>query len=171
MTAGRAALLALVIALGCPLPALAQDGAPAAPTTAETRDRNLRAYMELLRSDLRTQKVAMITEIMQFTDDEDKAFWPVYREYDLGLSRLNDDRIRLIEQYAAVYDKLTDAAANDLIVNALDVEARLTALKQKYYEKLKGVMSPKTAARAIQVENQIQLLINLQIAAALPVAR
>ena len=61
--------------------------------SAEARERNLRAYVELLRSDLRTQKVAVITEMMQFTEAEDAAFWPVYREYELELSRLNDERL------------------------------------------------------------------------------
>ena len=34
---------------------------------------NLRAYVELLRADVRAQKVAFITELMEFTDAEDKA--------------------------------------------------------------------------------------------------
>ena len=125
--------------------------------------------MELLRSDIRTQKVAVITEIMQFTEDEDAAFWPIYRQYELELSRLNDDRLRLIETYAEIYNKLTADTANDLVMKALDLESRRTALKQKYYAKLKDAISPRTAARFMQVENQIQLLLDLQIAASLPV--
>ena len=71
----------------------------------EARERNLRAYVELLRSDLRTQKVAVITEMMQFTEAEDAAFWPIYREYELELSRLNDERLAAIETYAKIYDQ------------------------------------------------------------------
>ena len=41
-------------------------------TPAETKDVNLRAYVELLRADVRAQKVAFITELMEFTDSEDK---------------------------------------------------------------------------------------------------
>jgi len=44
------------------------------------------------------------------------------------------------------------------------------ALKQKFFTQLKGAMSPKTAARAMQVENQILLLLDLQVASSLPVA-
>jgi hypothetical protein len=64
---------------------------------------------------------------------------------------------------------MTPTTANDLMVKALDLEAHRTALKQKYYGKLKTALSPITAARAVQIENQIQLLIDLQIAASLPV--
>lgn len=143
---------------------------PATPLPqAEARERNLRAYVELLRSDLRTQKVAVITQVMKFTDNEDAAFWPIYREYEVELSRINDDLLRLIETYANVYDKLTDESANDLVAKALDVESRRTALKQKYFAKFKSAVTPRTAARFMQVENQIQLLLDLQIAASLPV--
>ena len=48
----------------------------------QTRTLNLSAYAELLRSDIRLQKVAIITEVMGFTEAEDKAFWPIYRDYD-----------------------------------------------------------------------------------------
>jgi hypothetical protein len=187
---GRLIVLALVMAVGVALLAAAQSTKPAAPAKpatptqaaaasqpadplprTETRERNLRAYVELLRSDLRTQKVAVITELMQFTDADDAVFWPIYREYELDLSRLNDGRLRLIETYAKSYTKLTSTIANDLMVKALELEAQRTALKQKYYGKLKTVVSPVTAARAVQIENQIQLLIDLQIAASLPVAQ
>ena len=146
----RSMILALVAAMGWHTAAAGQTVTPAALPREEARERNLRAYVELLRSDLRTQKVAVLTEMMRFTEDEDKAFWPVYREYDLELSRLNDERLALIEMYAKAYDTLTPAIASDLIVTALDLESRRTALKQKYFAKLKVALSPIVAAKALQ---------------------
>jgi hypothetical protein len=145
----------------------AQTAKPAAPT--DPRDANLRAYVELLRSDLRTEKVAVITEMMQFTEDEDAKFWPVYRQYEADLAKINDDRIALIKDYAVNFDQITDAVADRLALGALDLEARRQTLKANTYNKLKTVISPKTAARFLQVENQILLLLDLQIAASLPI--
>jgi hypothetical protein len=167
----QAVVTAVLILLSAPLSARAQAGDAALPATSESRQRNLQAYVELLRSDLRTAKIAIITEVVQFTDDEDGAFWPVYREYEFELSKQTDDRLQLIDTYAQVYTRLTDAAADDLVVRMLDLETRRTALKQRYYARLKAVLPARTAARVIQVENQIQLLVDLQIAATLPVAR
>lgn len=138
---------------------------------AETKDENLRAYVELLRADVRAQKVAFITELMQFTDAEDKTFWPIYREYDVELSAINDERVSGIEEYAEHFTQLTDALADKLALKALELEARRTALKQKYYERFKAALSPKTAARFLQVENQILMIIDLQIAASLPIVK
>ena len=167
----RSMILALVSAIGWHAPAAGQTTKPAALPREEARSRNLSAYVELLRSDLRTQRVAVLTEMMQFTEDEDKAFWPIYREYEFELSRLNDERIALIETYAKAYDTLTAATASELVVTALDLESRRTALKQKYFAKLRGALSPIVAAKALQIEHQIQLLIDLQIAASLPVVQ
>ena len=171
MTTSRHRVLwAAVFALVVTAPGAAQEPAPAAPLPREeARERNLNAYVELLRSDLRTEKVAVLTELMQLTEAEDKAFWPIYRDFEHEQSRLNDERIAGIETYAKVYNQLTPATANELALKSLDLEARRAALKKTYYTKLAAAVSPKTAAKALQIENQIQLIIDLQVAASLPV--
>ena len=156
-----------VVLCATPGLAVAQTAKPLTPD--DTRDENLHAYAELLRSDLRSQKVAIITEVMQFTEAEDTKFWPVYREYETELAKLNDQRVALIKEYAANYGKVTDPIADRLARSVLDLEGQRHALKTKYYDRFKSALSPTTAARFLQVENQILLLLDLQIAASLPI--
>jgi hypothetical protein len=156
--------------------ALAQAQAPSKPPNErpnerETKTLNLSAYAELLRSDVRAQKVAIITEVMGFTEAEDKAFWPIYREYDLEMTKLGDERVALIAEYASNYSKLTDAMAETLASKALDLEARRQAVKAKCYDRLKVALSPRTALRFLQVEHQLLLVIDLQISASLPIVQ
>jgi hypothetical protein len=132
---------------------------------------NLTAYAELLRSDLRTQKVAIITEVVGFTEAEDKAFWPIYRQYDAEMSKLGDERVALISDYSKNYANLTDDAADKLARGALDLQAKRQAVSAKYYDQIAKAIPPKTALRAWQVEHQLQLLVDLQIASALPIAK
>jgi hypothetical protein len=141
------------------------------PTDRETKSLNLSAYAELLRSDLRAQKIAILTEVMGFTEAEDKAFWPIYREYDAEMAKLGDERVALIAEYAANYEKLTDQVADSLASKALNLERQRQAVKAKYYERFKTALSPRTALRFLQVEHQLLLLIDLQISAALPIAK
>ena len=145
-----------------------QTGGVALPR-AEGRERNLRAYTELMRREIRTQKVALITELMEFTEAQDNAFWPVYRQYETELSRLYDAKLRLIETYAESFTTLTDTQADDLVAKWFDVESRRGALRQKYYTALKAAISPLVAARALQIEHQLDLIVDLQTAAELPV--
>ena len=141
----------------------------AAPKKTDPRDQNLRAYAELLRSDVRSQKVAIFTELMAFTEAEDMAFWPIYRAYDVELSALNDRRVQLIADYAKNFESLSDAVADRIALGALDFEAKRAALKAKYFDKVKAALSAKQAARFLQVENQLLLIIDLQVSALLPI--
>jgi len=147
----------------------AQNATPITPD--DTREENLHAYVELLRSDIRSQKIAIITEIMQFTEDEDTMFWPVYREYEIELAKLNDQRIALIKEYVANFGTLTDSVADRLARGALDLEGQRRALEVEYYDRFKSALSPKTAVRVLQVGDQIVLLLDLQIAASLPLVQ
>ena len=160
----RHILATSVILLAITAPASAQ-------TDQQTKSLNLTAYAELLRSDVRTEKVAIITEVMGFTEAEDAAFWPIYREYDKEMAALGDERAALIADYARQYSSLTDAAADKLALKALDLEARRDAVKAKLYDRLKKALPARTALRALQVEHQLQLVIDLQIAASLPIVK
>lgn len=154
---------------------LTSAAAAAAQTSSVARDEattlNLAAYAELLRSDVRTGKVALLTELMGLSEVEDKAFWPLYREYDAELTKLGDERVALIAEYANNYERLTDAVAERLASKALELESRRQAVKAKHYLRIKTALSPRTALRFLQIEQQLQLIIDLQISAALPVAK
>ena len=166
---GRMLPLVIVLLIVGRVSAFAQSAAPADPK--QTKALNLSAYVELLRSDLRASKVAIITEVMGFTEAEDKAFWPIYREYDLEMAKLGDERIALITEYADNYSNLTDAVAEKLASRAIELEQRRHAAKAKVYERVKTALSPKTAMRFLQVEHQLQLLIDLQVASSLPISK
>jgi hypothetical protein len=163
-----AAAIALALALSPKVLAQAQS-APSADR--EAKELNLRAYVELLRSDLRTQKIAIITEMMEFTEAEDTAFWPIYREYEAEMSKLGDERVALIQEYANAYSQMSEATADAIATKALDLETRRQAVTRTYYERFKQALSARTAARFLQVEHQLLLLIDLQISAALPIIK
>jgi hypothetical protein len=152
------------------LAAAAGTGTDAQVKSTSDQTLNLAAYVELLRSDIRTQKVAIITEVMGFTESEDKAFWPIYREYDVEIAKLADERVALIKDYAAAYASLTDEKAASLAAKALELESRRNQAKASVYERVKTALSPRTALRFLHVEHQLQLLIDLQVASSLPVA-
>jgi hypothetical protein len=160
----RTAATALVLTMTGAVAAHAQEN------TQQTKALNLSAYVELLRSELRTQKVAILTEVMGFTEAEDAAFWPIYREYALEMAKLEDERIALISEYAEHYNTLSDSIADRLATKALDLEARRQAAKRKNYDRVKAAIPPRTALRFLQVEQQLILLIDLQVSAALPIA-
>jgi Na+/phosphate symporter len=126
------------------------------------------SYLEMLRSDVRTEKVAVITEVMGFTDEEAEVFWPIYRKYELELAKLFDMRVKNIKNYAEHFEALDDDKADELLKTAYKIDEKRTKLHKSYYEKFKKAIGAKRAARFMQLDYQIDLLIDLQIAANLP---
>src|SRR5215204_1048137 len=108
-----------------------------------TKSLNLAAYAELLRSDVRAEKVAIITEVMGFTEAEDKAFWPIHREYESEMAKLGDERVALVAEYARTYSAMTDEVAHKLGAKALDLEGQRNAVKAKYFERFSTALSPR----------------------------
>ena len=158
-------LAALWLAAIVAATAFAQD----APSAADTKEANLKAYVELLRKDLKKDKVAILTELMQLSPEESAKFWPVYNEYDKALTKLADERISFIRMYAANLGSLTDAKAMQIATGLLDLEGRRNQLKKEYLQRMSQTVSVKQAVRFVQIENQIEKLVDLQIAASLPI--
>lgn len=132
------------------------------------RNLNLRAYTELLRADVKAKRVAIITEIMQLDDQESAVFWPIFREYDLALSKIGDERVQLMEDYIKNYNNITDEKAKKLMTTAFALEEKRAEVKKEYFDRLSKALSARTAARFFQIENQIQHVVDLQISASLP---
>ncbi len=134
-------------------------------------DLNIRAYIELLRSDVKAAATEIIAEVMQFNDDDAAKFWPIYREFELELSKIGDGRVALIKKYADNYDDMSDDVADQLAQEVFRLEQERENLKIKYYGRIKQALTAKTATRFLQVFNQILMLTDLQIASRLPVIK
>jgi hypothetical protein len=140
-------------------------------TGALAYGQDISSFIELLRSDVKTQKAALLTEALQFNEQESAVFWPIYREYDLELNKIGDARVEFIKEFAGNYLSLTDQKAKELADRWFKLQESRMSLMKKYYKKFEKALSPKAAARFTQIENQINLLIDLQIASSMPLVK
>ena len=138
-------------------------------STAQTNDVSVDSYIESLRADVKADRVAIITAAMQFNDKDAKAFWPVYRKYDADITKINDQRVALIKTYADKFNTMTDEDAKTIIADSLKFEAARTDIKKEYAGEFeKAGLSPLTVAKFLQLERRMDLVIDVEIAAALP---
>ncbi len=128
-------------------------------------------WFELLRADLRADKIAVLTAAMRLTEEEGKTFWPLVRDYDNELSAIHDRRVDLIKMYAEKYRKLSDEEAAEIAGDWFGIQSDLLKLKKKYYKRVEKALDSSIAARFIQVERQIELIIDVQLAAEMPLVR
>jgi len=125
-------------------------------------------YAELLMSDLKTQKVAVVTQAMALEEGQSEPFWQIYRDYDYELSAIIDQRITLIKDYAASFSAMNDEKAGELAKTSFSLESDRAKLRQKYYKKFAKEVSPLVGARWLMVERTINNLMDLQLAAEMP---
>jgi len=141
----------------------------AASPETDAQKKNLQVYVDLLRKDVRQQKAEIMGAVMVLGADDAAKFWPIYSEYDVELTKLNDQKVENIKEYARTYNAMTDEKADELIRKSLAYQKQRTELLAKTYDRLKQAVGAITAARFAQVEHQLLLIIDLQIASSLPV--
>jgi hypothetical protein len=136
--------------------------------TAVADEASLERYIELLRADVRADKVAILTEAMDLSGQQSEMFWPIQREYQTELSALGDRRLALIKEFAAAYGTLTDEQAATISATWFKLQDDLGKLRKKYFKKVEKDLGALVAARFIQVENAIGLLIDLGVTSEIP---
>jgi hypothetical protein len=146
-----------------------QQSSAVQQATVDSQESNIRAYVELLRVDVRTKRTAIFTEIMQFNDQQAAKFWPIFNEYDIELQKLNDLKLAGIQEYAKNFGSMTDEKADELAMLSLELENKRNDLKKTYYEKVRAQLGGIIAARFLQIENQLLMVLDLQIASSLPI--
>ncbi|MGH7303288.1 MAG: hypothetical protein ACRELZ_08365 [Candidatus Rokuibacteriota bacterium] len=127
--------------------------------------------MEVLREKLRADKKAVVAEVLQLTEGEAKAFWPVYNAYQSDMVSHYDRVLKLLETYASSYETMTDATATSLLKQYLGLERDHVALLTSYLPRFQKVLPPKKVAKLYQVENKARALVNYELARGIPLVK
>lgn len=141
----------------------------AAPASVDAAAESMsESDFELMRSDIRTKKAAMIAERMKFTDQEAAGFWPVYRQYEADLAAINDKKVSIMKEYISRHQSLSDTQAKQLVEDVFDVDQKTLDLRRKCFATLQKTLPAKTIVRWLQLERRLQLLVDAQLAKDLP---
>jgi hypothetical protein len=129
-----------------------------------------RAYFEVLRSDFNAGKIRTLNEVMKLTAEEADKFWPIYRSYEKDLAAVGDRKLALIREFITHHKAgtLTDQNSKAMAAQWLqNVQDRLDLWK-KYHQQISAAVSPIRAAQFLQVENQMAIFVDLNIASEMP---
>jgi len=160
----------VVLILGCvcffATPA-AQGQAAASKDSQTVTDQDVK----LLRQDLRSRKKQLIAANLTLTDAESTKFRPVYDQFSAELTTLGDQKYALIKEYAENFGSLTDSQAQNLLNRSLALDAAATQLRIKYVPIVNQVLPNTKTATFFQMERRISALIDLQVAAQIPLVQ
>lgn len=61
---------------------------------------------------------------MELSAEDAAKFWPIYSRYDADLTKLNEQRVANIEEYARTYNQMTDEKGGRVDSEVLRVPKR-----------------------------------------------
>lgn len=101
-------------------------------------------FLRKKKEQIKSLKVAFITNELALTPDEATKFWPLYNAYefkqqDIKKQRLKEYRERMDDNSI---DKLSDKDATTMLAQMESSEEELYQARKKFVASLKGVVSP-----------------------------
>lgn len=153
------------------LPALVLLALAAVVPAARAQDTSTAAAIELLRSDVRGAKAEIVGQALTLSDADAKIFWPLYRQYEVEASKLGDERVALIREFASNYETMTDAQAVNLSQRSMDLEARRLKLRRDQFAIFQKKLPGRTVARFFQLDAYLSKVIDVKVAREFPLVQ
>ena len=122
----------------------------------------------LTRAEIQTERQAIVAENLPLTEEQAKAFWPLFRDYRQELAGIGDRYVKLIEDYAKNYATMTDEQAKKLLDEMLSVQKDELKIKSDWVSKFGKALPMTAVARFYQIENKLDAIVRLELAAEIP---
>jgi len=146
------------------LAALGPMGLAVAQTT-------VRDDAELLITQIQTDKRAVVLTAMQMTDDQVRAFTPIYDKYQAAMKDLSTSAVEMLNKFAANQGSMTDEAAKDILKDWLKLRDERNSIIRKYAKEMGRALPATKVLQWVQIENKLNALLDVQAASVIPVAR
>jgi hypothetical protein len=130
-----------------------------------------RDVIELIKTQVGTQRQALVAENLQLTKEESTSFWPVYRSFHSERDKLVDRRIKLLMEFRDNFDGLSEEQSKKLLDDYIALQGEQLALRKKWVKNFRAVLSEKTTLRYFQIENKLDAIIDFDLAQVVPLAQ
>jgi hypothetical protein len=125
--------------------------------------------VNLIQSIYGKDKRDLMQQYMTFKDSATaRSFWKMYDAFEVERKKLGQDYIRILEEYANNYDKLSNNKADNLVTRMSTNNIAFENLYIKYYKKMKPVVGALKASQFIQLESYLRSVIKTSILDEIP---
>ena len=138
----------------------------AGPANTQVRDETILTY-EVLTEEWHD----LIGGVLDMTDAEAEAFWPIYEEYAAVKGALWDERIDVIKLFLSGYDTMGPEVARGLLGASFEIDAKMVTLERAFADRFDDVLPPAKVVRLFQAENKLETMMSMEIAKDIPLAK
>lgn len=129
---------------------------------------DLGATIEMVRSVAALERKTVIAGGLELSGDTGAAFWQLYDDYVADKKRINDRLVKLITDYAANVDAMTEDFAASVVDDHMDIQGDMLKLRKRYMRRFGKLLTPLALARFYQIENKLDAVLNVQLAQGIP---
>lgn len=111
------------------------------------------------REKMEAQRVAYITQQLNLTPEEAKAFWPVYNEYDAKRQTLKKSFRESGYMHRVDMDKLSQKEAEQILDNQIIEAQKFLDLRKEYHGRFKAVLPAVKILKLYDAEREFQKML------------
>jgi hypothetical protein len=104
------------------------------------------------------KKREVVAQNMILTPEQEKAFWPLYDQYQEKLSKYNKKWAQFYSDFFVNYHQMTEAAAKDLLDRFFKLEGGFLKLQKSQVRKFRSKLPATLVARYFQIENKLDIM-------------
>jgi hypothetical protein len=129
---------------------------------------DLEPAIQMLRQEVGKDRRDIVKANMLLTGSEATRFWPVYDEYRADMNKIGDRRVKLITDYSASRNSMSEDEGMRLLKEAIDIEKQRLDTKEDYIKKFNKGLSARTTARFFQIDQKLDAAVDAALAAKIP---
>jgi hypothetical protein len=151
---GRAAALAAGLAA-----TLAAPG-----TSAQT----VKETLDVTRKARESQRRVLVSGALVLTDEESKAFWPLYDDYEKERRGIEEKADRLAADFMAAYTSLSEIHATAMLAEVFRIDEARLKLRHDLAERMSKALPPRKLFRYVQIERKLDAVTAADTAQKIP---
>lgn len=115
-----------------------------------------------------SERKTVFMQAMELDASADSVFWVLYNEYEADLEKIRAEYIQDLGTYAETYKTMTGDDADLLMKRHYARELSRTMTQRKYHKKMSKQIDALTAARFVQVDNAVSMILRLSVMDEMP---
>jgi hypothetical protein len=121
-----------------------------------------------LRQEAGQDRRAIVRANMLLTESESARFWPLYDAYRAERQKIGDRRVRLITDFLAYQDSMSEDEARALANEDFLIQMDVSKLRSVWYERMTKELSERTVARFFHIDEKLDAAADIALAANIP---
>jgi hypothetical protein len=132
--------------------------------TAQT----MKESLDIRRQAIATQRRVLVSGALPLTDEEAKAFWPLYDAYEKQRGDIDERTNRLVADFVAIEGNLSDTQAKAMLAVALRLDDERLVLRRDVLGRMAKALPPRKLMRYFQIEHKLDAEVRADISRQIP---